>query len=121
MKKANRELTDTFIQTILEVLQVSIDFSDTRVLSGICFGCYTVLWKASKGEKVNFPCLFNFKDIKPTKITRESNYCVCLIYETARVKRWSKSPVFSSESKKRNFQDQHVQKSCSKCFSIIGR
>ena len=71
IKKAKRELTDTFKQKIFEVLQVSIGFSDTRVPSGVCFGCHTVLWKASKGEKVNLPCLYNSKDIKPTKITEE--------------------------------------------------
>ena len=53
MKKPNRELTETFKLKILEVLQVSIDFSDTKVPSGNCFGCYTALWKTSKGEKVN--------------------------------------------------------------------
>ena len=31
IKKANRELTDTFKQKFLEVLQVSIDFRNTRV------------------------------------------------------------------------------------------
>ena len=97
MKIANRDLTDHFKQKILEVLQVSIYFSDTRVPSGICFGYHVVLWKASKGEKVNLPYLFNFKDVKPTKTTRESNFCECLICETARVKGWSKSPISSSD------------------------
>ena len=87
VKKANREFTDTFKQKILEVLQVSINFSDTRVSSRICFGCYTALWKASKGEKENFPCLFNFEDIKLTKVTQERNFCECLICEAARKKR----------------------------------
>ena len=64
--------------------------------------------------------MFNFKGIKPTKITPEGHFCECLICETARVKGWSKIPVSSSESKKKNVQDQHVQKSCSSCFSIIG-
>ena len=69
MKISNRKLTDTFKQKILEFLQVSIDFNDTRVPSGFCFGCHTAQWGASKGEKVNLPCLFNFKGIKTTKIT----------------------------------------------------
>ena len=56
MKKANRDLTDTFKQKISEDLQVSTDFSDTRVPFEICFGCHTELWEASKGEKVNLPC-----------------------------------------------------------------
>ena len=120
MKNTNRELTDTFKQKILEVHQVLIDFSDTRVPSGICFGYHTALWKVSNGEKVNLPCSFNYKVIKTTKITQESNFCECLICKTERVKGWSKIPVSSSESKRKNVQGQYVQKRCSNCFSING-
>ena len=110
MKKANRELTDTFKQNTLEVLQVSIDFSDTRVPFEICFGCLTALWKASKGEKLNLPCLFNFKGVKPTKISWETNFCECLICETARVNDRSKIPVPRSESKKKRMSKTNMFK-----------
>ena len=139
-EKKNRELTDTFKQKILEVLQVSIDFSNNKInwlpysqsKSQTAFEAFhSAAWqpkqipdRSNNNKKIiiiNLPFLFNFKDITPTKITWESNFCECLICETARVKGFSKSPVSSSESKKKNVLDQYIQKMCSNCFSITRR
>ena len=48
MKKVNRVLTDTFKHNFLEVLQVSNNFSDTRVP----FGCLTGIWSQRENKYI---------------------------------------------------------------------